>query len=53
MKHASATLKRHIKLLHDYNEIKDVATGLVGLVAEQRGERVKVVMEEMGVGEED
>lgn len=53
MAHANATLKRHIKLLHDYNEVKDVAEGLVGLVAEQRGERVKVVLEEMGVGEGD
>ncbi|CCX13653.1 Swi5-domain-containing protein [Pyronema domesticum] len=43
------TVKRHIHLLHEYNEVRDVALGLMGLVAESRGEPVKRVMEECGI----
>jgi DNA repair protein Swi5/Sae3 len=50
---AEAIVKRHIKLLHAYNEIKDVGLGLMGLIADSRGVRLKEVMEEMGVGEKD
>ena len=50
---ANAAIKEHIRLLHEYNEIKDVGQGLMGLVAEGRGVRVKSVMEDMGVGEKD
>lgn len=46
-------MKRHIGLLHAYNEIKDVGQGLIGLIADSRGVRVREVMEEMGVGEKD
>jgi DNA repair protein Swi5/Sae3 len=46
-------VKRHIGLLHAYNDIKDVGQGLIGLIADARGVRVREVMEEMGVGEED
>ncbi|KAI9676615.1 MAG: hypothetical protein M1829_002932 [Trizodia sp. TS-e1964] len=46
---AAGTVKRHIKLLHDYNEVRDVAMGLMGLIAEQRGVRVKDIYEEFGV----
>lgn len=51
MDHANATLKRHIMLLHDYNEIKDIGTGIIGIIADQRGVRIVDVMEELGVGE--
>ncbi|KAF8536118.1 Swi5-domain-containing protein [Trichophaea hybrida] len=47
------TVKRHIHLLHEYNEVKDVAMGLIGLVAENRGVTVGVVIREYGVGEEE
>jgi hypothetical protein len=50
---AQAIVKRHIKLLHAYNEIKDVGQGLMGLIADARGVRLKEVMEEMDVGEKD
>ncbi|KAJ5095085.1 hypothetical protein N7532_007376 [Penicillium argentinense] len=33
----STTVKKHIDLLHAYNEIKDVGLGLMGLIAEARG----------------
>ena len=50
---ANATVKRHIKFLHDYNEIKDVGQGLMGLIADGRGERVQAVMEGFGIGVKD
>lgn len=50
---AEAIVRRHIKLLHDYNEIKDVGQGLMGLIADARGVRLTEVMEEMGAGEKD
>ncbi|PSK56452.1 hypothetical protein B9Z65_6076 [Elsinoe australis] len=49
---ARASRAEHIKLLGRYNDIKDVAQGLMGLIAEQRGCRVKDVMEELGVADE-
>lgn len=39
---------RHVKELQKYNEIKDIAQGLIGLIAEQRGVRVVDVMKEIG-----
>jgi DNA repair protein Swi5/Sae3 len=50
---AEAIVKRHIKLLRTYNEIKDVGQGLMGLIADARGVRLKEVMEEMGAEEND
>lgn len=43
-------MKRHIKLLHDYNDIKDVGQGLLGMIADNRGVRVVELYEEFGVG---
>lgn len=50
---AAATVKHHIKLLHDYNEIRDVGQSLMGLIADGRGERVGVIQEEFGIGTKD
>ena len=50
---ANATVKEHIELLHRYNAIKDVGLGLLGMVAEQRGMRQVVVMEEFGLSAKD
>jgi hypothetical protein len=50
---AGAIVKRHIKLLHAYNETKDMGQGLMGLIADARGVRLKEVMDEMGVEEHD
>lgn len=50
---SNAVIKDHIRLLHEYNEIKDIGQGLMGLVAEGRGVRVKDVMGDFGVGEKD
>lgn len=48
-----ATVNRHIRLLHEYNEIKDTAQGLMGLVADARGVRQVEVEKEFGVKEGD
>jgi Swi5 len=43
------TVKSHINLLHTYNEIRDIGQGLMGMVADNRGVRVRDVYEEFGV----
>jgi hypothetical protein len=50
---ANKVVKKHIKLLHEYNEIKDVGQGLMGLIADQRGVRIVEVQDEFGIGEKD
>ncbi len=52
-KDPQATVKAHIKLLHDYNEIHDVGQGLMGIIADNRGVRVRDVYHEFDVGEGD
>ncbi|KAL2002601.1 hypothetical protein VTN02DRAFT_6411 [Thermoascus thermophilus] len=47
------TVQRHIRLLHAYNEIKDVGQGLMGLIADARGVRQVDVQSEFGVGTND
>ena len=49
----SETVKRHIRLLHEYNEIKDIGQGLMGLIADARGVRQVDVQREFGVGGKD
>lgn len=53
LKASNTVIKEHIQLLHRYNEIKDIGQGLMGLIAEKRGCRIKDVMEEFGVDEKD
>ncbi|KAL1957648.1 hypothetical protein VTO42DRAFT_5625 [Malbranchea cinnamomea] len=50
---ADAIVKRHIRLLHQYNEIKDIGQGLMGLIAEARGVRHVDVQAEFGMGSKD
>ena len=52
-KDAQATVKAHIKLLHDYNEVRDVGQGLMGIIAETRGVRVMDVYKDFDVAEGD
>lgn len=42
-------VKRHISILKNYNEVKDVATALIAKIAEQRHMTISEVMKEMGV----
>lgn len=53
LEHSNKTVKQHIELLHAYNGIRDVGHGLMGMIAEQRGVRVKVIMDEFGVDAKD
>lgn len=50
---AAETVRRHIKLLHDYNDIRDVGQGLVGMIADNRGVRIGELYDEFGVGLKD
>ncbi|KAK2029601.1 hypothetical protein LX32DRAFT_672823 [Colletotrichum zoysiae] len=52
---ASAVVARHVKLLREYNEIKDVGQQLMGMVAEMRGVTVGSLYRtgEFGVGPKD
>lgn len=50
---ANKLVKQHIKLLHEYNEIKDVGQGLMGLIADQRGVRIVEVQDEFGISSKD
>lgn len=48
-------MKRHIKLLHEYNEIRDVGQGLIGMIADNRAMRIVELYDsgEFGVGVKD
>lgn len=50
---ANKIVKDHIKLLHEYNELKDVGQGLMGLIADQRGVRIVEVQDEFGIDAND
>jgi Swi5 len=50
---ANKMVKEHIKLLHEYNELKDVGQGLMGLIADQRGVRIVEVQDEFGLDAND
>ncbi|KAF2868394.1 hypothetical protein BDV95DRAFT_597258 [Massariosphaeria phaeospora] len=50
---ADKLVKRHIKLLHEYNEIKDVGQGLMGMIADARGVRIVEVQDEFGIEAKD
>ena len=51
--HAQSIINKHISLLKRYNEIKDIALGMLSLIAEKEGKRLAEVMEERGVSEKD
>jgi hypothetical protein len=50
MAEAKTVIKEHIHRLHNYNEIRDVGQGLIGMIADQRGVRIVECQEEFGVG---
>jgi hypothetical protein len=55
MLQVKAVITEHIARLHAYNEIKDVAQGLIGMVADAREVRLAELYEggEFGVGKND
>lgn len=50
---AQVVIKKHIKLLHRYNEMRDVGMGLIGMVADSRGVRIRDCQEEFGIEDGD
>jgi hypothetical protein len=50
---AQQKVREHIKSLTRYNELRDVGMGLIGIVAENRGLRMRDCLEEFGVAEGD
>jgi hypothetical protein len=46
-------VKTHIHLLHQYNDIRDIGQGLIGMIADNRGVRIGELYEEFGVGLQD
>ncbi|KAK5459871.1 hypothetical protein LTS15_004000 [Exophiala xenobiotica] len=53
LRYANHVFARHISLLKEYNDIKDVAMGMLSILAEKKGCRLAEVMEEYGVNEDD
>ncbi|KAG9566407.1 hypothetical protein KCU77_g1712, partial [Aureobasidium melanogenum] len=50
---ASIKIKSQIKQLQQYNDIKDIGTQLMGIIAEKRGCRIIEVQEEFGINPDD
>jgi DNA repair protein Swi5/Sae3 len=46
-------VKRHIQLIHDYNEIRDVALNFAGKIAEKERCRTIDVLKEYDMDEKD
>jgi hypothetical protein len=51
--HAQSITDKHIAKLKRYNEIKDIALGLLNLIAEREGRRLADVLGERGLSERD
>ena len=52
--HAQGIFEGHIALLRRYNDTKDIAMGMLSVIADRQGKRLAEVMAERGVdGEED
>lgn len=50
---SAAAVQRHIRLLHEYNEIRDVALNFVGKIAEKERCRAIDVLKEYDMDEKD
>ena len=50
---AQRVLDQHIKLLSQYNALKDAGMTMIGAIAEREGKRVVDVMSERGVDVDD
>jgi DNA repair protein Swi5/Sae3 len=50
---AAAAVQKHIKLLHEYNEIRDVALNFAGKIAENERCRTIDVLREYDMDETD
>lgn len=50
---ANIKIKSQIRQLQQYNDIKDIGTQLMGIIAEKRGCRIGEVQEEFGINPDD
>ena len=50
---AQKILDQHIKQLGQYNQLKDIAMGMLGIIAEKQGKPLREVMEARGVEDDD
>jgi len=46
---ADRIVKRHISLLHDYNEAKDATQVLIGKLAQMKGVTIRQIHEDLGL----
>ncbi|KAL8679225.1 MAG: hypothetical protein Q9186_004467 [Xanthomendoza sp. 1 TL-2023] len=51
--HPAQTVNKHIRLLREYNHIRDIGTSLMGIIANNRQVPMKRVYEDFRVDEED
>ncbi len=51
--YANHVFTRHITLLKQYNEIKDIAMGMLSIIADKEGRRLVEIMDERGMSEVD
>ena len=50
---ANQIVQNHIRLLREYNDMRDIATSLMGIIAENRQVQMKRIYEEFDVNEKD
>ncbi|KAB2576542.1 putative dna repair protein swi5 protein [Lasiodiplodia theobromae] len=50
---AKDIVQQHIRRLQNYNEMRDIGQGLMGIIAESRGVRIKEVQEEFDISAND
>jgi Swi5 len=48
-----STIQEHIRLLQQYNQIRDIGQGLIGMVAERKKARVRDCQEDFGITDGD
>jgi hypothetical protein len=53
LQNARGVIKQHIQLLSQYNEIKDVAQNLIGIIADHRNVTIRECQEDFGVKDSD
>ncbi|KAL8945366.1 MAG: hypothetical protein Q9211_000136 [Gyalolechia sp. 1 TL-2023] len=55
LEHSNArqTVQNHIRLLREYNDIRDIGTSLMGIIADNRRVQMKRVYEEFDVDQKD
>lgn len=47
------TVNNHIRLLREYNDVRDMGTSLMGIIADNRQVQMKSVYEDFHVDEKD